>query len=172
MRRLIDYCDTQANEIYDMDEEDRKDRMFARWAYTIIGFIITGLIIMLSSGCAYSSEDKIPKDKVILAVIGEAEDQDFIGMIGIACAIRNRGTLKGVYGLNAPRVINHKYSQGTYDLAYEAVEIASNERTLDYCTFIKGADYWESIKFKKSYWAKDMVETYRHGDHVFYRKKG
>lgn len=42
----------------------------------------------------------IPADQAVNAILGEAANQPYQSMLGIACAIRNRGSLKGVYGAN------------------------------------------------------------------------
>lgn len=129
-----------------------------------------------------SHAEKIQDEKAILAIIGEAENQGTQGMVAVACGIYNRGTLKGVYGLNAPRVKKKLYSKETYLTAEKAWEFAKNAEEfmsldeygtpIDACHFLGGADHWENIKaFGKPYWVKDMVETYRYKDHVFYRRK-
>lgn len=107
----------------------------------------------------------ILEGQVILAIIGEAEDQGIDGMTAVACAIRNRGTLKGVFGLNAPRVRNHKYSLKTYTKALQAWRDSAN------FDVTHGATDWENVKaFGKPYWAKNMKLTYVCKDHNFYKK--
>lgn len=46
----------------------------------------------------------IPTDLAVNAIIGEAGNQKFATQLDVACAIRNRGTLQGVYGVNNPVV--------------------------------------------------------------------
>jgi hypothetical protein len=43
----------------------------------------------------------VPADLARRAIVGEAAGCPYLVKLGVACAIRNRGTLKGVYGLNA-----------------------------------------------------------------------
>lgn len=109
---------------------------------------------------------KVPEDQAILAIIGEAEDQGPEGMLAVACAIRNRDSLKGVYGVTSPRVKKHLYSHGVYLSAKKAwKESASVD-----CTH--GATHWENTKaFGEPYWVKDMVLTYKCNDHSFYRRR-
>lgn len=103
-------------------------------------------------------------NQYVNAIIGEAEGEGYQGMLGVACAIRNRHTLHGVYGLHAKRVIQHKYSVMTYNLAVKAwYESALHDVT-------NGAQYWEGTKFKKPYWAYSMRETVKIGNQIFYRK--
>ena len=40
----------------------------------------------------------IVPEKAVNAILGEGSNQSYRAMLGIACAIRNRGTLQGVYG--------------------------------------------------------------------------
>lgn len=117
------------------------------------------------SGCAWASE--IKEADAIKAIIGEAENQGYKGMCLVALAIRNRGTLQGVYGLHANRVVNHKYSDTTHKLAKKAWETSKGMPDI-----LCSADHWENIRaFGRPYWVASMVETFRYRDHIFYRKK-
>jgi len=134
--------------------------MYAVLLLTVFGFLF------LFKGCAVASG--ISDENAVRAIIGEAENQGYQGMKAVACGIRNRGTLKGVYGLNAPRVKKHKYSEQTEAMALVAWETSSDP---DECRFLGGARYWENVKaFGKPTWASKMIETYRHKDHVFYKE--
>lgn len=128
-------------------------------------WITIGIVMFLMlRGCAfaYTQEDTIK------AVIGEAEGESQEGKEAVACAIHYRGSLKGVYGLRASRVINHKYSLKTYKQARQAVEIADDR---EYCEgLINGAQYWEGTYFPTPYWAKSMTLTAVIGHQRFYRK--
>jgi spore germination cell wall hydrolase CwlJ-like protein len=102
--------------------------------------------------------------QAIRAIIGEAGNQGEKGMLAVACAIRNRGTLKGVYGVKAKHV--DKQPQWVWAMAKKVwAESATNDIT-------NGATHWENIKaFGKPYWVKSMVKTFEHKNHVFYREK-
>lgn len=132
----------------------------------IMLFCVAFWIILLSTfhGCAYAAS--IDSDKAIAAIIGEAENQGFTGMLAVAHAIRNRGTLKGVYGSHAPRVKHHLYSARIYQLA----NLAWQQSGADY-DITHGADHWENIKaFGCPSWVKGCIETFRYKDHVFYKE--
>lgn len=107
---------------------------------------------------------EIEKSQAIRAIIGEASSQGFQGMLAIACGIRNRGTLKGVYGLKAKHI--DKEPEWVWKLARKAwKESATNDIT-------NGATNWENIKaFGEPYWVKSMIKVYEYKDHVFYKKK-
>ena len=105
--------------------------------------------------------------KSVKAIIGEAENQGYEGMYAVAHAIRNRGTLRGVYGLNSPRVKQRKYSTKTWDLASKAWL-----RSKDGKDPTRGADHWHNLRREgENYWTKVMEKTAEIGDHVFYRSK-
>jgi hypothetical protein len=124
------------------------------------------LALLLLSSPAYASE--IPKTRAVNAVIGEAEGEGYVGMKAVACAIRNRGTLKGVYGEHAKRVRQHLYSPKTFVIAVRAWEESSHP---EQCTFIGGATHWEGTAFPIPYWAKDMILTATIGNQRFYRER-
>ena len=105
---------------------------------------------------------KFTDQMAIKAILGEARGEGFMGMYAIACAIRNRGSLKGVFGLVATmEPIDAKLS----DLATKAW---FNSATGPDVTF--GAQFWEGTKFKKPYWSKNMEKTATIGHNDFYRE--
>lgn len=121
-------------------------------------------------GCGGSAMAMVDSHKAVLAVIGEAEGEGYEGMLAVAGAIRNRGTLKGVYGLRAPRVLLHRYSAKTYRLAVRAWrESAANDIT-------RGATGWGNAKdmeiFRHSAWFPSLYLTAHIGSHYFYGTDG
>lgn len=104
----------------------------------------------------------------IRAIIGEAEAEGYKGMLAVADAIRNRGTLHGVYGLHARRVRLHLYSQHTLKLATRAW---ISSRSLD---VTRGASGWGSASdlriFATKRWWSSMVITVHIGNHWFYKE--
>jgi len=106
---------------------------------------------------------EIPEAQAIRAIIGESSSQGEKGMFAVACAIRNRGTLKGVYGVNAKHVDSEP--QWVWEMAKKVWKESEFNRIHD-------GDHWENIKaFGKPYWVSSMVEVYRHKDHVFYKER-
>ena len=127
---------------------------------TIILSIITTIILgtMTFDSHAYN----IREDQNIRAIIGEASNQGYQGMLAVACGIRNRGTLKGVYGVNAKHIDNEP--NYIWKLAEKSWIESEHNR-------IHSGTHWENIKaFGKPYWAESMVEVYRYKDHVFYKE--
>lgn len=136
-----------------------------RSAVIVIGCLLLAGI-MLIGGCHEEAKAaEIPESRAVRAIIGEAENQGYDGMLAVACAMRNRGTLQGVYGERAPRVMQHKYSDKIYALAVKAWRASAN------CDVTHGANHWENVKaFGKPGWAKNMKLTYCCKDHEFYRE--
>jgi hypothetical protein len=127
--------------------------------------LIIGLALIASCFNHIAHADAIPDDRAILAIIGEAENQGESGMLAVACAIRNRGTLKGVYGEKARRVVKGLYTKGTYLKAQEAWNTSA--RAVDPT---HGADHWENVNdFGKPYWADSCQKTVLIKDHQFYK---
>ena len=127
----------------------------------VASILLAALLIIF---CPKVHADEIPEERAIAAIIGEAENQDLYGMEAVACAIRNRGTLKGVYGEHAPRVRHHLYSAEIYKLAKVAWMLSKDE------DITGGATHWENVKaFGLPCWAKSCTETFRYKDHIFYR---
>jgi hypothetical protein len=83
-------------------------------------------------------------------------------MLAIACAIRNRGSLEGVYGGMSKRIWNQP--AWVWELARRAWLISKD------VDIVKGADHWESTDFKVPYWARNMIITCIIGKHIFYRQ--
>ena len=91
-----------------------------------IGFLIYNLSQVSFNECAVS------------AIVGEASNQSYDTMICVAQGIRHRGTLKGVYGVNARH--NNSESEDTWSAAKEAWD--ESQYTLDK---INGAKNWGTL---------------------------
>lgn len=131
------------------------------------------LTVLLLSGCTSDIGYAYTQEQAIKAVIGEAENQGEYGMLAVSCAIRNRGSLKGVYGLHAPRVVKHRYSNKIYQQAKSAW-LEANEKPdvegADNCGMINGATFWEGTAFPIPYWAKSMTLTATIGNQRFFKE--
>ena len=86
----------------------------------------------------------------IRAIIGEASGEGYEGMLCVAAAIRNRGHLRGVYGVNAKHVDNEP------PWVWRLAVIAWNESETNDPT--DGADHWGSIIVDRD-WIRKMEET-------------
>ena len=108
---------------------------------------------------------EIPQALAVKAIVGEAANQGVDGMTAVAEAIRNRGTLNGVYGLKRESFISSQ-PKWVHDQARQAWK--RSETT----NLVKGADHWENVEaFGVPYWAKSMQVTAKIKDHTFYRRQ-
>jgi len=109
-------------------------------------------------------EPHIKEDELsVRAIIGEASNQGYKGMLAVACGIRNRCTLKGVYGVKA------KHIDREPDWVWKMAEEAWAESSYN---LIHEGTHWENVKaFGEPYWVSSMVEVYRHKDHIFYKEQ-
>lgn len=118
------------------------------------------LILKLTLAFSILSSPAFAED-ITNCVLGEASGEGYLGMVAVAEAIRNRGTLKGVYGCKAKFVKNEP--EWVFILARKAILEAKTSNLTN------GATHWESVDFKRPYWADSMVETVQIGKHVFYK---
>jgi hypothetical protein len=135
-------------------------RILCGFMWVLMGFVSPIVSTSWASGT-------IPDTRAINAIIGEAEGEGAVGMEAVACAIRNRGHLKGVYGEKAPRVVKRLYSDKIYILAKSAWVVSENVSRCD--KLVHGATHWEGTAFKTPYWAKSMSLVATVGNQRFYR---
>lgn len=126
--------------------------------------------LFLCPECLLSQQSKthaklvIADDLLMRCAIGEASGEGLLGMTAIVESIRNRKTVKGVYGCKARHV--DQESKTIVNLARKAVEASKHSN------LVKGADHWENINsFGKPYWVKTMLKTARVGNHTFYKSR-
>ena len=106
--------------------------------------------------------------KEVDVIIGEAEGEPYMGKLAVACAIRNRGTLVGVYGQNARRVKDKLYSRQVLidsTLAWEESKYPAK------CEFISGAQHWQSQEdlAKHPSWVTNCDQKTIIGGHTFFK---
>lgn len=144
-----------------MLEELKKDEVF--WFWLSLSFLIMTLLILSAVIPKSTQAAEIPDNLAVRAIIGEASGEGYRGMLAVACGIRNRGTLHGVYGLNAKHV--DREPAWVWDLARKAwAESATKD-------IVNGSGDWESIDYPRPYWAKRMIITARIGKHQFYLRR-
>jgi len=119
------------------------------------------LLLMTLAGATRAD---ICETDAIRAIVGEAANQGPEGMLAVAGAIRNRGTLHGVYGLHNPCV-----DQQPAWVWQNARTAWSASLTND---ITHGATAWENTQaFGTPYWAKSMQPTAKIGDQQFYSQR-
>lgn len=110
------------------------------------------------------AQAQIRDDLAVRAILGEASNQGFDGMLAVASALRNRGTLQGVYGLKAKHV--DRQPAKVWEQARKAWTTSATRSTVGKAT------HWDNVRaFGRPYWVKDMVLVVRIGDHWFYKPK-
>lgn len=128
---------------------------------------IISLFFFCGVPVVYASAPPLTKDNAILAIIGEAEAEPINGKIAIAEALRNRGHLRGVYGVKSKRVLTRAYSASIYRQSEEAWEKSSRSNLTN------GATGWgndaDLVKFKQEGWFDRCEVTVRIGRHSFYK---
>lgn len=133
-------------------------------AFSLHGLFLSGAMILTSCFLwSATGRAEIARSQAINAIVGEAENQGLKGMTAVAEAIRNRGTLKGVYGVKSPRL--KKAPKWVFAMASKAWDESQKSN------LVKGATHWENTKaFGTPYWVKSMQKTATIKDHVFYRE--
>ena len=100
------------------------------------------------------------------ALIGEVEGESFLTKLATAECLRNRGTLKGVYGINSKRIAKAS-DKVRADCSRAWTESARTN-------LVKGATVWGNASdvkiFKKSKWFKSFKQTAHIGNHYFFKE--
>jgi hypothetical protein len=126
----------------------------------------TALLLLISaltaSAASPTLDFRLQTSDCVRAIVGESANQGRDGMLAVAGAIRNRGTLKGVYGLKS------KVSSQQPEWVWQRARLAwAMSATND---ISRGATHWENIKaFGEPRWAKSLTVTTNIGAHTFYK---
>lgn len=141
--------------------------------YVVVYCIMLFMILMALCSFSEISHAQGHLDEIVVnydelaikAIIGEAENQGYEGMLGVACAIRNRGNLKSVYGIKSKRVT--KVSNRIIQMARTAWV---NSDKIDVTNGATGWGNDSDIRiFKKhKWWGKCGITTHIK-DHWFYK---
>jgi len=114
--------------------------------------------------------ETITDEQAVKCLLGEARGENYASLLGHAEAIRNRGTLSGVYGCRADLSREWPYivRTGIDKQARQAWQESKYSNTVD------GADHWGSVVVDKA-WIKTMikagyVKTKTIKNTVFYRE--
>lgn len=126
-----------------------------------IVMVISVLLFPASILFAWAMPKTITETQAAQAIYGEAGGEDYTGKLAVACAIRNRGTLRGVVAATKVPI-----QQIPRDAWIECLMAWHQSAKKD---ITRGATHWESTDFKTPTWAYTMMETFRHGKHVFYK---
>lgn len=136
------------------------------WAMLIITATIS---IITTFGCSMAHAAVSDKN-AINAIIGEAESESYLGKIAIAKTIINRGHLRGVYGLCATRVLQHKYSDVTYEASRQAWIYAKRTRNEGNWSATGWGTLGDIQQFRRQGWFKNCTIVDHIGNHYFYKE--
>lgn len=133
------------------------------WGVGLILCLILAITGVLRVGKHQSIERVGFSDQqAVRAILGEARGQGYEGLYAVACALRNRGDLRGVRGYKAiMEPIDAKVSQDAVEAWFDS---GLGPDITD------GANHWENIEsFGMPSWAKHCKETVKIGKHTFFR---
>lgn len=135
------------------------------WCMTLASLILwVSLIASCERMPAYGSE--IEEEQAVRAVLGEAAGEGYWGMLAVSSALRNRGTLQGVYGVTARHI--DQEPAWVWDLAKKAWRESAHKDV------VAGGTHWGSVHCDRKWLArmeKTMVRTARVGNHIFFKKR-
>jgi spore germination cell wall hydrolase CwlJ-like protein len=137
--------------------------------YLIITALITALQIpQVEAG------DKLTAQGAFLACLGEAESESQTGKIALMETLRNRGNIRGVYGIKAITAKKGAYYRGKRKIS-QATVTACQAAWVDskHTNYASGAIGWgnaDDLKiFKKSKWFKNCQVVKKIDNHYFYK---
>lgn len=90
---------------------------------------LTFILLLTAMACRAG----ITEAQAVKAIIGEAGGESYVTQVAVACAIRNRKTLQGVYGVNNPCVA--RASAKTRKLALKAWRESARHDIVHGCRF-------------------------------------
>ena len=121
--------------------------------------ILTALTILLGMSTLLNGE--IDSKQAVRAMVGEASNQGYRGLLAVGCVIRHRGSIQGLYGAKAAHC--DREPAWVWNLARKAWK---DSETTDPTG---GATHFENLKLSHPYWADSMTKTVKIGDHQFYK---
>lgn len=130
-----------------------------------IGFALFLMTMICFSPSCLVEAAEIGPEKAVTCILGEAAGEGLTGMLAVAEAMRNRGTIQGVHGCKR-KAFAMAQSEKLKNLAVYAWEQSKHT------DLTKGADHWENVNaFGVPSWAHSMKRTAVIGQHTFWRSK-
>ena len=181
-KRLLKGNTDMSSDIYLMEVKDKFKPFNFVWIGLVAAIMALILIFTLSvfAQAKTISEDKaiakeIKEIDAIKSCLGEAEGEPYEGKLAIMGALRNRGSLRGVYGYKAISFKNGHYYRGRRKISSRIVEDAETawieSSQVDESN---GATGWgndnDINKFCSSSWWSKCIITAHIGNHWFYRQ--
>ena len=134
---------------------------------------ILGAILIMTFATPAAFAKEVPTEHAIRAIIGEAENQGYAGMLAVACAIRNRKNLHGVFGLEQisenSGIFIRITKRGPRRIRPAVVADAKKAWDESATNRVHSGSHWENVRaFGMPTWARHMKQVYEVGDHVFF----
>jgi len=131
--------------------------------------VVMSVLIINGCGVAMAFTD----EEAVRSIMGEArgefgmnKEKKFKAMLLVGHAIKNRATLKGVYGLRAKGL--DKEPAWVWDLARKAWKQAKNAKNDP----LNGMKNWHNVRREgENYWTRTMPVRIEYGNHVFMKEK-
>jgi hypothetical protein len=106
--------------------------------------------------------NEVSEAQAVRAMVGEASNQGYTGLLAVGNVIRHRGSIKGLCGAKAAHC--DREPAWVWILARKAwAESATNDVTMN-------STHFENVsKFGRPVWARSMTKTVKIKDHQFYK---
>lgn len=140
--------------------------------------ILAIIMLLAMSGVVFAKNAPIKDVDAVRAILGESENEPYIGMIAIGEVIRKRGGFKGIYGYNAIKYVNGRYYRGKREIsptiAVQALKAWRASISTNYALKAQGWGSEADLRvFKKQSWFKKCHVVTKIGAHYFWNvKKG
>lgn len=140
--------------------------------------ILAIIMLLAMSGVVFAKNAPIKDIDAVRAILGEAENEQYAGMIAIGEVIRTRGSFKGIYGYNAVKYVNGRYYRGkraiSPTLAIQALKAWRASISTNYALNAQGWGNASDLKaFARQSWWRNCAIVVKIGNHYFWKvKKG
>ena len=126
-------------------------------------------VVITISGCYDIAYSDMGEMDAVRAIIGEAEAEGYEGMYAVAHALKNRNTLRGVYGHKA---VNEEFKRGDRVISGKIIQKAMKAwyDAKNGHDVTNGANHWHNVgREGETYWTRVYQKTATIGNHVFYK---
>ena len=131
------------------------------------------LAILAVAGVSHAFVGEIPEDLAVRALIGEAGGQSDAELYAHACALLNRGTLQGVYGIYSKNAQNSTQGQiNRATRAWQLAQVSNNDVTNGRTEWRSDYDLKLMAKKGRTPAGQGLYDGLKIGQTTFYRLKG
>ena len=129
--------------------------------------VVVGLVWLYGCGLAHASVQSVPDKLAVSIILGEAANQGPAGMQAVGEVLRRVGPSKfSTLKRKDLKQFIARQPQWVHRIAQKAWENSAKS------DLSRGATHYENVKaFGRPRWARNMVETTRIKDHVFFKER-